>query len=149
MKEILGGGLDKAFEELNLYAQKMYELKNKSWEYCEIYQVWRLPDEDYDKLCLIPENAWKDNWGWWRSAEGCVLGNPDHRYNIKHHYIWAWDNDNRIEKDYYKDRKYRNLLEYFSEELNLSAERNVCALSVDLAKYNGMTMAELYNKYQG
>jgi hypothetical protein len=149
MKEILGVNLDKAFEELNLYAQKMYQIQNKHWEYCEDYQIWRLSDEDYDQLYSISEDDWKEDWGWWRWAEGSNLLNVNHRYNINHHYIKAWDGTGRRGKKDWFDRKYPTLLQYFCDEIGASTERNVCAVAVDLAAQNNMTMAELFQKYQG
>jgi hypothetical protein len=150
MIEILGADLDKAFEELNLYAQKMYQIQNKNWEYCEDYQVWRLADEDFDKLCSITEKDWKEDWGWWRSSKGSNLGSVNHRYNINNHYINAWDGGWRYDTpDWYKDRKYKSLLEYFCDEIGASTEKNVCAVAVDLAAQNNITMAELFKKYQG
>jgi len=150
MIEILGAELDKAFEELNLYAQKMYQIKNKHWEYCEDYQVWRLSNEDYDKLCAISEKNWQDDWGWWRWSAGSNLCSVCHRYNINGHYINAWDGYSRQDdKDYPWARHYKNLLQYFCDELGVTTERNICAVAVDLAAKNNMTMAELFQKYQG
>ena len=45
--------------------------------------------------------------------------------------------------------EYKDLLEYFCEELGASTEKNVCALAVDLAKYNGLTLSELFKIYGG
>lgn len=149
MKEILGAELDNTFIFFGINAKKTYELKNKHWDYCEIYQVWELSDEDYEKLCNVDEKDWKDFFGWWRSAEGSNLLSVNHRYNINNHYIKAWDGTSRQgEKDWF-DRKYDNLLQYFCDEIGASTERNVCAVAVDLAQQNGMTMGELFRKYQG
>ena len=48
-----------------------------------------------------------------------------------------------------KRRKYHDLLTYFCDALGASQPKNVCALAVDMAKYNGMSMAELFQKLQG
>jgi len=160
MKEILGGELDKAFEELGMDAKKTYESKDLKYEYQEVYQVWELIDEDFEKICNMSEKDWKDNWGWWRSARGSNMCNPISRFNINHHYIKAWDSDSRLENieenkelkpedRYYEDRKYNYLLEYMCDEIGVSMEKNICALAVDLAKINGITMGELFRKYQG
>ena len=45
--------------------------------------------------------------------------------------------------------EYETLLTYMAEELGASVERNVCALAVDLARANGMTMAKLFDIYEG
>jgi hypothetical protein len=158
LKEILGAELDQTLKNLNINAKKTYQIKNKNGEYCEDYQVWELTDENFQEL----DNAsdWKDDWGWWRYADGSNMGAVNRRYNINNHYIKAWDGTGRedLEKEnknlspddrYIKERKYKNILEYFSEEIGASTERNICALAIDLAGQNNMIMGELFNKYQG
>lgn len=150
MKEILGAELDKAFEELNINATKTYEAKNIRYKYQEIYQVWELSDDDFELICNMVEEDWKDNWGWWRSAEGSNMCSEIHRYNINNHYIKAWDGATRERND--KDcwpREYDYLTEYMCDEIGASMEKNVCALAVDLARINNITMGELFTKYQG
>jgi hypothetical protein len=150
MVEILGAELDKAFKELNISAKKTYQLKNKSWGYCEDYQVWELSDENYERLCTISDEDWHDDWGWWRGAKGSNLGGVDRRYNINNHYIYAWDGYKRQnDKDYPWPREYKDLLSYFCDEIGASTENNVCAVVVNLAAQNNITMAELFKKYQG
>lgn len=146
MKEILGGELDQAFIDLNINAKKTYQAKDIT----DFEQVWELSNKDYEKLCNIEEDDWKDNWGWWRNAIGSNMGSVNRRYNINNHYIRAWDGYSRENhKDYYQDRKYQNLLKYFCDEIGASTEKNVCALAVDLAEQNNITMGELFSKYQG
>jgi len=147
MKEILGGELDQTFIDLNINAKKTYQAKDNTTDF---EQVWELLDEDYEKICNIEEDDWKDNWGWWRGAIGSNMGSVYRRYNINGYYIYAWDGVYRENhKDYYQDRKYQNLLQYFCDEIGASTEKNVCALAVDLAEQNNITMGELFNKYQG
>jgi hypothetical protein len=157
MKEILGGELDQAFIDLEINAKKTYE---GSTHLDDKTQVWELSNEDYDKICNLKEKDWQDNWGWWRGAEGSNMGSINRRYNINHHYIIAWDGYSREEFEeenkqlpsderWFRERKYDNLLNYFCDEIGASTERNVCALAVDLAKQNNMTMGELFNKFQG
>jgi hypothetical protein len=148
MIEILGAELDQAFLDLGIVANKTYQIKNKNWEYCEDYQVWKLSDEDYEKLCNITEEEWKNKYGWWRGAKCSNMGNVNKRYNINNHYIWAWDGFKRNIKNYSWDRKYNNLLQYFCDEIGVSTETNVCSVAVDLAAQNNMTMAELFSEYQ-
>lgn len=96
------------------------------------------------------EKDWKDDWGWWRSTEGSNVCNPISRFNINHHYIKAWDSDSRLESlDYYRGREYEYLTQYMCDEIGASMEKNICALAVDLARINGITMGELFEKYQG
>lgn len=145
MREILGGELDQAFVDLGINAKKTYQATSDTTDFG---QVWELSDEDYNKICDITEDDWDDNWGWWRGAEGSNMGGINHRYNINHHYILAWDGTSREKYDW-MERKYDNLLQYFCEEIGASTERNVCALATDLAQQNNMTMGELFNKFQG
>lgn len=148
--EILGADLDLAFQELGIHAYKTYEAKELWREYQEKYQVWELTNEDHQKICDIDEKDWKDEWGWWRSADGSNLGAVSRRYDIHGHYIKAWDGMAREgERDWYQDRKYSHLTQYFCDEIGASTEKNVCALATDLAFQNGITMAELFRKYQG
>lgn len=45
--------------------------------------------------------------------------------------------------------EYENLSDYLCNCIRVSQPRNVCACAVDLAKYNDMTMGELFEKYEG
>jgi hypothetical protein len=160
MREILGGELEKVFEEQGINAVKTYEgnthLDSKT-------QIWELSNDEFEKLCNIDEDEWdeKYKWSWWNSAEGSNMDNPISRFNINHHYIQAWDGDGRLEAleevngntshdDYcYEDRKYKDLLGYLCDEIGASMGKNVVALAVDLAVMNNMKMSELFKKYQG
>ena len=147
MKTILGGSLDIAFKESGIGAVKTYEGKTY---FDDKTQVWELSDENYEKLCRFTDEDWKENWGWWRGAEGSNLGSVHKRYNINNHYLIAWDGYSRENnKDYYMDRNYPSLLRYIVDEIGASTERNVCAICVDLAKQNGISLGELFRKYQG
>lgn len=157
MKEILGGSLDLAFKELEIGATKTYE-GNTNLD--KNTQIWELKDGEFEKLCNISDDDWKGEWGWWRSSEGSNMYNPLSLFNINGHCITAWDghgrlraleevNGNTNHPDYwYQDRKYKNLLEYFCEEIGASQPRNVCALAVDLARINNIKMSELFQNYQ-
>ena len=162
MKEILGGSLDKAFENLKIHATKTYEgntwLDNKT-------QVWEVLDEDFDKLLNISDDFWYNtfDYSWWRHSEGSVYGFPYIDYIINEQHLKAWDGhareDYEYEKeifdgeeewdDWFQNREYDSLLTYLDEEIGATAERSVCALASDLAKGNGISMGELFNKYQG
>lgn len=51
-------------------------------------------------------------------------------------------------EEMYRNDWHVNLLEYLDIEMGCTAFTNVCAVTKDLAKYNNMTMAELFKKYQ-
>jgi len=149
--EILAGGLDKAIEELDVKAIKTFD--------GEKYQVWELAKSELKKLD-IDESKWKDEWGFWRTAEGSNMsGNPIRRYTINNKHIKAYDGDRRLineevnktlpvdERWDIDNRKYGHLLEYISEEIGASQPGNICAICVDLAKINGIKMSALFEKY--
>lgn len=155
MKEILGQQLDVAIRELGISATKTYEeLTNSDYK----HQVWEVKDKDFEILCNIDEDSWKSEWGWWRHSEGSNMDNSLSEFYINNQKITAWDGTSRIETnkeaededdEYLFEREYSNLLEYFCDEMGASQPRNICALAVDLAKINNMTMSELFQVYQG
>lgn len=164
--EILGGnGLHKAFKELGIKATKTYRGSEKPH-----YEIWELSKDDLKKIEYIVE--WKDEWGWWRYAKGSNMGTPFDFFTVNGKELIAWDGYKREDivldwanepdeekaayhysiKEYEETlypRVYENLLTYMCEELGASTEKNVCALAVDLARANGMTMAQLFKTYEG
>jgi hypothetical protein len=139
--EIFAGDFDKAADELKLNARKTYDNGE--------YQVWEIDNADHGRICKFTDKEWHDDWGWWRSAIGSNLGSVNARYIINHHYINAWDGYSRTSGNRLWNRQYNHFLQYFRDELGVSAESNVCAVSVDLAIQNNMTMTELFAKFQG
>lgn len=154
MKEILGGNLEKAFEELYIDAQMTYMGRTILDDNT---QIWEVEDKDFERLCELEEEDWKTDWGWWRSAEGSNMFNELDDYIINGQSIIAWDGTNRVESEEEEDeedrwwfeREYNSLFEYFCEEIGASQPRNVCALAVDLARINNIKMSELFQRYQG
>lgn len=167
--EILAGGSIKvAFRELGIEATKTYHGSKK--EHYPSYQVWEIEKSDLQKMIDVVD--WPDNWGWWRSARGSNMGTACDFFTINGKELIAWDGDVREDiqadwddepieekeafhysyKEYEETRmphKYGSLLEYFCDEIGASQERNVCALAVDLARTNGMSMAQLFQTYEG
>jgi len=174
MKEILGGELDLAFKELNIKANKTFQSKHNNTDFT---QVWELSDEDFEKICNIEEKDWKDDWGWWRSSDGSnILGNPICKIKINNNDITVYYDEKRIEqyiedylekdyisefkneeearnqlfKDYFSEKCiYKTFTEYCCNQWGASTEKNVCAIAVEIAILNNITMGELFNKYQG
>ena len=170
MIEILAGdGIEYAFDELNISAKKTYQGKEDATSY---YEVWELSEEDFKKLSTITEEEWQDDYGWYRYAEGSIMGPTNATFTINRREMLAWDGIRRLDlldqwrgesestkmifyhsfkeyEYYFMPRKYRKLTEYLCDELGVSTERNVCALTVDLAKANNMTLAELFKIYEG
>lgn len=164
--EILGGnGLHRAFKELGIKAIRTYKRSEKPR-----YEIWELSKDDLKKLEYAEE--WKDEWGWWRYAKGSNMGTPFDFFTVNGNELIAWEGSKREDlrddwadepdeekaayhysfKEYEEAQyphNYDNLLTYMTEELGASVERNVCALAVDLARANGLTMADLFRIYEG
>lgn len=167
MAEILGGGgLHKAFKELGIKATRTYRRSEKPY-----YEVWELSKDDLKKLEYAVE--WNDEWGWWRYAKGSNMGTPFDFFTVNGKELIAWENSYKRDdlRDDWNDEPdeekaayhysfkeyaevhcphtYNTLLDYIAEELHASTGTNVCALAVDLARANGMTMAKLFETYEG
>ena len=111
----------------------------------ERYEVWEVSDELHNKMCGMSEEEFIEIAGedaWWRSSEGSVLGVPDTEFEVKGEDMLGWNRWDREQK------KYSDLSEYLCECVGASTGKNVCACAMDLAKYNDMTMAELFEKYE-
>ena len=115
--------------------------------------------KNYDDFCrcifeCIAEEKFVELAGedaWWRSTEGSNLGAPYTKVYVNGHEMIGWadepweDEDEEDEFEIYAS----NLSDYLCDVVGASQPKNVCALAVDLAKYNNMTMAELFTKYEG
>lgn len=144
MKEILGNKLKRFFDIIDnppdeaeiTFAGKRYE-------------VWEVSNELYEKMCDMSEEEFIELSGedaWWRSSEGSVLGIPDTEFEVNGEYLFGWDSPIYESK---KGHKYKDLSEYLCDCVGISLPRNVCAVAMDLAKYNNMTMGELFEIYEG
>jgi len=139
MKEILGGeGLKNALRRLCSTAKRTYSSLR--------YEVWELSDKDFDVICNIDDADWVGTWGWWIHSEGSNLGDPNAEYTINGHKLLAWDFNPG--KPVRPDRSYCSLLDYMAEELGASTDKNVSAVTTDLAKHNGLTLGSLFQKCQ-
>lgn len=138
MKEILAENLLLFFANSGIVGKCTYS--------GDIYEVWEVSDKDFEVISNMSEEEFVKLCpnGMWRSADGSNMGVPYVKYTINGKKIIAWD---RIHEN--GNRKYDTLLEYLCNEVGASQPRNVCALAVDLAKYNNMTMGELFAKYEG
>lgn len=170
MKEILGYALGGMFDNTIYHGIEMVGTNTYKGE---LYEVWEVSDEVYKVMCDMAEEEFvvlcPD--GWWRSSEGSVLGVPDVKYIINGNDMIGWDGAGRQDSredicgncedlgngcngseddivECWGERKYSSVIEYLNEEIGASTEKNVCACAMDLAKYNGMTMGELFSKYE-
>lgn len=132
--EILAGGnIEKAFKELNVNFVTTYS--GDQYKVCEIDKKDMKRMEDY-------EGEWPDDWGWWSFTKGSNMGTPYNFVKINGRDIICWEGDGHCNDE------YNTLLDYMSKAIGASQPRNVCALAVDLARANGMSMSELFKIYQ-
>ena len=145
MKEVLGNNLGQ-FIKNGIDGKRTYK--------GDRYEVWEVTNEMFDIMCDMSEELFVELAGedaWWRSAEGSNLGAPDTKVYVNGHEMIGWagepweDEDEEDEFEIYAS----NLSNYLCDVIGASQPRNVCALAVDLAKYNNMTMGELFTKYEG
>lgn len=176
MKEIIGENLRGIFKKLGLDATLTYSGKIGVWKN---FEVWKITDEVLEKISDLSDEEWDalcqdiSTDSWWRYSEGSNMGKVNAIFTINGEKIVAWRNKHYVadlfteyyfelddeEKKEYTDaedyvntwlaRGYKGLMEYFGEELHVSQPRNVCALAIDLAEYNGMSMGQLFAVYGG
>lgn len=170
--EILGGdGIEFALNNLGIKYKKTYSKKlNPKKKYDVHYEVYEISKDDMKRLDGIFD--WPDNYGWWRWAKGSNMGTPCSFFTVNGKELIAWDGykreDLRDDWEYESDKEkaayhysfkeyeetqyphvYESLTSYMCNELGASTEKNVCALAVDLARANGLTMAQLFKTYEG
>ena len=141
MIEILGNNLKQFFDIVD-NPPKDAEITYAG----ERYEVWKVSDELHKKMCDMSEEEFVELAGedaWWRSSTGSVLGVPDTNFKVNGENLFGW---NRWERE---QDTYSNLSEYLCECVGASLPNNVCACVMDLAKYNNMSMGELFTKYEG
>lgn len=155
MKEILiMGDVTKDFKRLGIKLNQTY--RGTEYGVCEV------TEEEFKILCDEPDikGTWV-NCGW-RYCKGSNQKAPDKKVLINNKEIIAWyddslDFDSEEEKlAYIEERggampleRFDDLLTYFVIEMGVVQPKNVCALSMDLAKYNNIKLSELFQIYQG
>lgn len=141
MKEILGKDLKRFFDVVDS------EYNNAEITYAgNRYEVWEVSDELFKQMCDMSEEKFVELAGenaWWRSSEGSVMGTPDAEFTISGEKMIGWNT-----RGEYENFQYANLSDYLCYGIGASQPKNVCACTMDLAKYNNMTMGELFNKYE-
>lgn len=144
MVEILGNNLKQFFDIID------NPPNNAEITYAgDRYEVWEVSDELFVKMCDMSEEEFVEMAGedaWWRSSEGSNLGYPDAEFEVNSENLTGWDSPIYSSKI---GHRYENLSDYLCNCIGASLPRNVCACAMDLAKYNDMTMGELFAKYEG
>lgn len=168
--EILGDKMHKVFKEHGIKYTKTYSKRcNPKKDHDSHYEIYEISQNDMKRL----EEVFELPYGaWWRYAKGCNLGTPFDIFTINGKELIAWGGSSRDDlrgdwdeepdeekaayhysfSEYEKvmaPYKYDTLTEYMCEEIGASTESNVCALAVDLARANGLTMAKLFELYEG
>ena len=175
MIEILTGTkFENAVKELNLTANKTYKNDNLGYEIWEISdesldKINTMPNEDWkdeeygwyrystgsnieeeDIRTIIinekPIRAWINDvefedyleYAYEDAEEAYDMGDIDH-----------FPTDEEFKEIFVKERsKYKNLTDYLCDMLGVSQVHNTLHITIDLAKLNNMTLAELWSNYQ-
>ena len=119
MKEILGNNLEQFFFVLDYPKEYVAICTYKS----NRYEVWLMDDEIFDMISDMSEEKFVKFAGedaWWRSSNGSVL------YSLDKGEITI------------NNQKF----------IGASMPRSVVACAIDLAKFNHLTMCELFEKYE-
>ena len=151
MKEILGYNLEKFFRRIEYPCDGgMFEITYKGTD----YEVWAMTDNIFDIICDYSEDEFVELAGknaWWRSSTGSVLGKPTSRAIINGKYLICWDYNYYLPDEYEEEscEKYDSLTEYLCNRIGVSLPKNVVACAMDLAKYNNMSLGELFTEYEG
>lgn len=147
MVEILGDNLKQFFDAVDnpphdadiKYADRTYE-------------VWEVSDELFKRICDMTEEDFVELAGenaWWRSSTGSNLGYPDETAIVNGSELICWGKE-RVYPSYdyipKELKEYESLSDYLCNCVGASQPRNVCACAMDLAKYNDMTMGELFDE---
>lgn len=147
MKEILGGNLKRFFDTVDK------NCSNAEITYAnDRYEVWKVSDTLFKNMCDMTEEMFVDLAGedaWWRQSEGSNLGVPYEKNVVNGHKLISWSKGYFDCETSRRSKKYESLSDYLCNCVGASQPRNVCALAMDLAKYNNMTMGELFRKYEG
>ena len=141
--EIIGQNLDQYFQnESENIAHCTYKGKDlEVWNVCESMFGFMNEQTEEDFFNEAGEDAW------WRQADGSILGRPSDKSIVNGHEITLWDLNEAL--FHYRDlhETYDSLLDYIYDHVGATSPKNVCAILVDLAKFNNITVGELCNKY--
>ena len=148
MIEILGENLEQFFANVDEYG-----IESRLTYKGDMYEVWEVDDDLFEEICDMSDEKFEElagEDGWWRNSDGSNLGTPDTKVYINGKELLGWGGVPWIDED--EDDEYElyaySLTEYISDVIGASLPKNVCAVAVDLAKYNYMTMGELFAKYE-
>jgi hypothetical protein len=167
--EICGNNMKPVFKDLDISYKKTYTKKSERKYSYDLYEVYEISQNDLKKLA---ESIELPNNSWWDYSKGSNMGTAYELFNINGRELIGWagtkreylhdcwcDFDfetkakyNHSFKEYENTaltREYDTLLDYIHEELGEHMYHKVCALAVDLARANGLTMSQLFEVYEG
>ncbi len=151
MPEVLGKNLKEFFDKVDP-SYKDAEITYAN----DRYEVWNISDELFDRMCNMTEEEFVKLSGrddaWWRSSNGSNLNwHEKGEFIVNNKTMIGWKNKpwQDDDKEYNNRKNYTNLSEYLCEHIGASLPRNVVACAIDLAKYNNMTLGELFKNYEG
>ena len=147
MKEILGKNLKRFFDTVdsNFNDAAITYAGNR-------YEVWEVSDKLFNQMCDMTEDEFVKLAGeeaWWRSSERSNLGTPDAGVYINGYEIAGWSRPWECDEEDKYEIDANSLTDYLCNVMGASQPKNVCACAMDLAKYNGMTMGELFCELEG
>lgn len=119
-------------------------------------------DSDFSKLYSIPDEEWKEEWGWWRYGHCILEGSASIVYIVNGHKMLGYEpkikidnldnsEDKEIEKEYwgYKFTKdFSTYTEWLHEIMNLGNLKHTACFAVSLAKENGMSLSDFMERFQ-
>ena len=156
MIQILGDNLSEAMRVFNIEAELKYKTPTTGrYERGPKFEVWELTKEAFETLNAIEEDDWTDEHGWWRHGESTSKG-IDTKYIVNKSEMLGYSSSfheelstdpNADEEDENRPESYIHLLEYLDINQGVSAERNVTAMAIALAKANDLTLGEFMEKY--
>lgn len=133
MKEILAENLQSLFDNTSLIGVKTYSGKT--------YEVWQVPDYTFESMCNMGDEEFEKLCpeGMWRCSDGSNMGYPHDHLTVNKKKLRCWDE----KENSYRNQKCESLLNYLCNNVGASQPKNVCALAVDFAKYNGCNLRQL------
>ena len=151
MPEVLGKNLKNFFDNVDQnYTDAEIVYAN------DRYEVWWVTGKLFDRMCNMTEKEFRElsnrDDAWMRSSDGCNLNSRkkgDFTVNGIGMIGWknkTWQDD---DKEYDNCTNYSDLSEYLMQHVGVSEPKYICACAVDLAKYNDMTLGELFENYEG
>lgn len=151
MKQILGGKLYEAFKALGIKA----ECKHKGSK----FEVWEISDYDYRKLIEVPDEDWKESYGWWRYGRCIEEKSKLYPFKVNGKEMLGYLDDSLVEgvnklmaienaSDFILSAEYKSFTEWLSAVWELGNEKNTACFAISLSKENKMTLAEFIKTFQ-